>query len=79
VSPVKYELRFYIPEGSVLHNHGREKLKSYTAVTGRSPYRRRNVFPMRFERCFYIPEDGILHNRRRESVESYIALAGWAL
>jgi hypothetical protein len=30
VSPVKYELGFYIPEDAILHSHRREKLKSYT-------------------------------------------------
>jgi hypothetical protein len=34
VSPVKYELGFYIPEDGVLHSHGRENLKSYIALTG---------------------------------------------
>jgi hypothetical protein len=29
VSPVKYELGFYIPENDILHSHGRENLKSY--------------------------------------------------
>jgi hypothetical protein len=29
VSPVKYELGFYIPEDGVLHSHRRESLKSY--------------------------------------------------
>jgi hypothetical protein len=29
VSPVKYELRFYIPEDGILHSHRREHLKSY--------------------------------------------------
>jgi hypothetical protein len=28
VSPVKYELGFYIPEGDILHSHNRENLKS---------------------------------------------------
>jgi hypothetical protein len=28
VSPVKYELEFYIPEGDILHSHRRESLKS---------------------------------------------------
>jgi hypothetical protein len=28
VSPVRYELRFYIPKDSILHSH-REILKSY--------------------------------------------------
>jgi hypothetical protein len=29
VSPVKYELGFYIPEDGILHSHRRENLKSY--------------------------------------------------
>jgi hypothetical protein len=29
VSPVKYELGFYIPEDGILHSHCRENLKSY--------------------------------------------------
>jgi hypothetical protein len=27
VSPVKYELGFYIPEDGILHSHSRENLK----------------------------------------------------
>jgi hypothetical protein len=34
VSPVKYELGFYIPEDGILHSHHRENLKSYIALTG---------------------------------------------
>jgi hypothetical protein len=34
VSPVKYELGFYIPEDTVLHSDRRENLKSYIALTG---------------------------------------------
>jgi hypothetical protein len=30
VSPVKYELGFYIPEDDILHSDRRENLKSYT-------------------------------------------------
>jgi hypothetical protein len=30
VSPVRYELGFYIPEDDTLHTHRRENLKSYT-------------------------------------------------
>jgi hypothetical protein len=30
VSPVKYELSFYISEDAILHSHRRETLKSYT-------------------------------------------------
>jgi hypothetical protein len=29
VSPVRYELGFYIPEDGFLHSHRRENLKSY--------------------------------------------------
>jgi hypothetical protein len=29
VSPVKYELAFYIPEYNILHSHRRENLKSF--------------------------------------------------
>jgi hypothetical protein len=29
VSPVKYELGFYIPEDDILHSHCRENLRSY--------------------------------------------------
>jgi hypothetical protein len=29
VSPVKYELGFYIPDDVILHSHRRENLKSY--------------------------------------------------
>jgi hypothetical protein len=34
VSPVKYELGFYIPEDGILHGHRREILKSDIALTG---------------------------------------------
>jgi hypothetical protein len=34
VSPVKYELGFYISEDDILHSHRRENLKSYIALTG---------------------------------------------
>jgi hypothetical protein len=32
VSPVKYELGFYIPEDDILHSHCRESLKSYNVI-----------------------------------------------
>jgi hypothetical protein len=34
LSPVKYELAFYIPEDDILHSHRRENLKSSIALTG---------------------------------------------
>jgi hypothetical protein len=33
LSPVKYELGFYIPEDEFLHSHRRENLKSYISKT----------------------------------------------
>jgi hypothetical protein len=34
VSPVRYELGFYIPEDDNLHGHGRKNLKAYIVLTG---------------------------------------------
>jgi hypothetical protein len=34
VSPVKYELGFYIADDDILHSHRRENLKPYIALTG---------------------------------------------
>jgi hypothetical protein len=55
VSPVRYELDFYIPEDVILHSHRHENVKSYIALTGWSLKRRRNVSPVRYELGFYIP------------------------
>jgi hypothetical protein len=79
MSPVKYELGFYIPEDEILHSHRREGPKSYIALTGWTLSRRRNVSPVKYELGFYIPEDDILHSHRREGPKSYISLTGWAL
>jgi hypothetical protein len=38
VSPVRYELGFYIPEDDILHSHCRENLKSYIFTTGLSRF-----------------------------------------
>jgi hypothetical protein len=76
MSPVKYELIFYIPEDDILHSHSRENLKSYIALTGWALYQRSNVSLVRYELGFYIPEDDILHSHRRENLKSYIALTG---
>jgi hypothetical protein len=76
VSPVKYELGFYIPEDDILHSHRRENLKSYLALTGWTLQRRYNVSPVRYEMGFYIPEDDILHSHRREHLKSHISLTG---
>jgi hypothetical protein len=42
VSPVKYELGFYIPEDDILHSHCRENLKCYI-VLGCSPVQLHNL------------------------------------
>jgi hypothetical protein len=74
VSPVKYELGFYIPEDGILPSHSRENLKSYIALpshsrqnlksyialTGWTLLRRRNASPVKYELGSYIPEDAIL-------------------
>jgi hypothetical protein len=71
VSPVRYELGFYIPEDDILYSHRRDNLKSYITLTGWTLQRRRNVSPVKYELGFYIPEDGILHSDRRENLQSY--------
>jgi hypothetical protein len=40
MSPVKYELGFYIPEDDILRSHCRETLKSYMTLTGCALLRR---------------------------------------
>jgi hypothetical protein len=32
MSPVRYELSFYIPEDDILHSHCRENFKSYISL-----------------------------------------------
>jgi hypothetical protein len=61
VSPVRYELGFYIPEDGILHRHSREIFKHYIALTDWALDRRRNVSQMRYELDIYIPEDCIFH------------------
>jgi hypothetical protein len=68
VSPVRYELSFYIPEDGILHSHHRG--------TGWTLYRRRNVSALRNGPGFYIPQDGILHSHRSEYLKSYIVKLG---
>jgi hypothetical protein len=79
VSPVRYELGFYIPEDGILLSHRRENLRSSIALTYWALQRRRIMSPVRYELGFYIPEDGIFHSHCRESLRSYIALIGWTL
>jgi hypothetical protein len=76
VSPVKYELGFYVPEDDILHSHRLENLESCIELTGWILWRRSNVSPVKYEQGFYIPEDDILHSHSRENLKSYIALTG---
>jgi hypothetical protein len=62
VSPVKYELGFYITQDDILHSHLRENLKSYIVLTGWTLQQRRNVSPVRYELGFYITQDDIFHS-----------------
>jgi hypothetical protein len=71
MSPVRYDLGFYIPEDGILHSHRREDLKSDISLTRWALYRKRNVSPVRYELGFYIPEDGNLPGHRREDLKSY--------
>jgi hypothetical protein len=65
MSPVRYELGFYIPEDDILHSHCRENIKSYKALTSCAMQRGRNVSPVKYELGFYIPEDDSLHSHCR--------------
>jgi hypothetical protein len=47
VSPVKYELRFYIPEDDILHSDRRENLRSHIASQKFSSLGMSGTLPMR--------------------------------
>jgi hypothetical protein len=72
VCPRRYELGFYIPEDGIIHDHRRENLESYIALTGWAQYRRRNVSLVKYELGFRIPDDGLLHSHRRENLKCYM-------
>jgi hypothetical protein len=46
VSPVRYELGFYVPEEDILHSHRRENLKPYKDTKGLN-VRQRSYCPER--------------------------------
>jgi hypothetical protein len=73
MSPVRYELGFYIPEDGILHSHPRQNLKSYIALTGWVLQRRCQVSPVRYELCSYNPEGNILHSHCHENFASNIS------
>jgi hypothetical protein len=60
VSPVKYEMGFYISKDGILYGHHLEHLKSYIEITSWALWRGVNVFPVRCELRFYKPEKGIV-------------------
>jgi hypothetical protein len=70
MSPVKYDLSFYIPDDNILRSHLRGHLKSYIALTSWDLLWRSNVSPVRYELGFYIPEDAIPYSHRRENRET---------
>jgi hypothetical protein len=78
VSPVKYELGFYIPDDDILHSHRRENLKSYIALTGWALQRIRNVSPVKYEQCF-VSQKTAFFIVTAVKTKSYIALTGWDL
>jgi hypothetical protein len=53
MSPLRYELGFYIPEGDIFHSHRSENIKPYIAL-GWALWRRRYVSHVRYELGFYI-------------------------
>jgi hypothetical protein len=71
VSPVRYEMGFYISEEDILHSNHRENLKSHIALTGWARWQRNNVSPVRYKLGFHIPADGILHSHRCKAPKFY--------
>jgi hypothetical protein len=51
VSPVKYELGFYIPEDGILHSHRRENLKSDCCAVAQEVSRWLFTAAARFRSC----------------------------
>jgi hypothetical protein len=76
VSPVRYELCFYIPEEDILHSPRRENFKFYIELSDWTLWQRRNMSSVKYELGFYIPEGDILHSHRRENFKFYIELTG---
>jgi hypothetical protein len=60
MSPVRYELGFYIPEDGILHSHRRENLESYIILTGWA-LQRKLLSPVKYEQS---------HSHRREKLTS---------
>jgi hypothetical protein len=71
VSPVKYELGFYISADGILHSHRRDDLKAYIALTGWPLQWRSNVSPVKYEFGSYIPEHGIRNSHSRDDLKPY--------
>jgi hypothetical protein len=71
VSPVRYELDFYIRENSILHSHGRENLKSCNPMseTREMLYNLLTVFDV--ENMVFNPEQPPLFATEKERYVSY--------
>jgi hypothetical protein len=68
VSPVKYELGFYIPEDDILHSPCREKLKSYIVHIAVLNYAREQTISLkRSTVLLVIRDDGSARNIRSEA------------
>jgi hypothetical protein len=66
VSPVKYELCFYIPEDDILHSHRRENLKSYiVTVHGLRPCKQRRVATGHMHVCTLRTQLSVTEARRQ--------------
>jgi hypothetical protein len=46
MSPVRYEMGFYIPEDVILHSHRRENLKSYTFLLNSADFVKLSLFSL---------------------------------
>jgi hypothetical protein len=79
VSPVKYELGFYIPEDDIFHSQRCKNLKPYIALAGWNLYWRCNVSPVEYELGFYLPEYDILHSHCCENINPYLVLTRWTV
>jgi hypothetical protein len=64
----------HIPEDGILHGHRRENVKSYTALTNWTLYRRRNVFLVRYEPGF-LPQKTAFFNWNLFSIQQ--TLVAW--
>jgi hypothetical protein len=70
VSPVWYELGFYIAEDGIFRSHRRENLISYIEFTRSALKQRDNMSPVRYALGCYFPEDDSFHRHRHKDLKS---------